>query len=91
MLDGEAEGGGPDQWNVWIDPYEGLPVPDVFPGVPPHTRVLTNYPHHVARYICDLQECELISPVSNSGKVASFKHEELKTAWWERALKVIGF
>jgi hypothetical protein len=38
---------------VWQDPYEGLPVPDVFPGEPPDTRVLTNYPHHVARYIYD--------------------------------------
>jgi hypothetical protein len=33
----------------------------------------------------------LISPVSNSGKVASFKHEELETAWWERKLKATGF
>jgi hypothetical protein len=31
MLDGEAEGGGPNRRNVWQDPYEGLPVPDVFP------------------------------------------------------------
>jgi hypothetical protein len=38
-----------------------------------------------------LQERELISPVSNSGKVASFKHEQLETAWWERKLKATGF
>jgi hypothetical protein len=28
---------------------------------------------------------ELISPVSNSGKVVSFKHEELETAWWNKS------
>jgi hypothetical protein len=53
MLDGEAEGGGPNRRNVWQDPYEGLPVPDVFPGGPSDTRVLTNYSRHVARYIYD--------------------------------------
>ncbi|KAK2428312.1 hypothetical protein QL285_026840 [Trifolium repens] len=34
MLDGEAKGADPNPRNVWQDPYEGLPVPDVFPGEP---------------------------------------------------------
>jgi hypothetical protein len=51
MLDGEAEGGGLNRQNVWKDPYEWLPVSDVFPGGPSDTTVLTGYPRHVARYI----------------------------------------
>ncbi|WJX62655.1 hypothetical protein P8452_47623 [Trifolium repens] len=46
----EGEGGGPNRRNVWTDPYEGLPVPDVFPGGSFDTTVLTSYPRHVARY-----------------------------------------
>jgi hypothetical protein len=38
-----------------------------------------------------LQERELISPVSNSGKVVSFKHEELDKDWWKRKMKATGF
>ncbi|KAK2373591.1 hypothetical protein QL285_074620 [Trifolium repens] len=87
MLDSEAEGGGPNRRNVWQDPYEGLPVPDVFPGGPSDTRVLTNYSRHVARYIYDSHERELISPVCNLGKVASFKHEELDKDWFKQKLK----
>jgi hypothetical protein len=49
----EGEVGGPTRRNVWIDPYDGLPVPDVFPGWTSDTRVLTSYPRHVARYIYD--------------------------------------
>ncbi|KAK2369667.1 hypothetical protein QL285_082783 [Trifolium repens] len=50
----EGEAGGPTRRNVWTDPYDGLPMPDVFPGGPSDTRVLTSYPHHVVRYIYDL-------------------------------------
>jgi hypothetical protein len=49
--DGEA--GGPTRQNVWTDPYDGLPVPDVFPGGSSDTTVLTSYPRHVARHIYD--------------------------------------
>ncbi|WJX24173.1 hypothetical protein P8452_13312 [Trifolium repens] len=73
--------------NVWTKTYEGLPMSDVFPSGPLDTTVLMGYACHVARYIYDSHERELISNVSNSGKVASFKHEEWNTAWWERALK----
>ncbi|WJX73355.1 hypothetical protein P8452_57148 [Trifolium repens] len=91
QLRDEGEAGGQTRRNVWVDPYDGVPVPEVFPGGPSDTTVLTSYPCHVARYIYDSHERELISPVSNSGKVASFKHEELNTAWWERALKATRF
>jgi hypothetical protein len=38
---------------VWKDPYEWLPVPEVFLGGPSDTIVLTSYPRHVACYIYD--------------------------------------
>jgi hypothetical protein len=28
----EGEAGGPTRRNVWTDPYDGLPVPDMFSG-----------------------------------------------------------
>jgi cobalamin biosynthesis protein CobD/CbiB len=38
-----------------------------------------------------LQERELISPVCNLGKVASFKHEELDKDWFKQKLKATRF
>jgi hypothetical protein len=38
-----------------------------------------------------LQERELITPVSNSGKLACFKHEEWNAPWWELALRATRF
>ncbi|KAK2390673.1 hypothetical protein QL285_064193 [Trifolium repens] len=87
--DGEA--GGPTRQNVWTDPYDGLPVSDVFPGGPSDTTVLTSYPRHVARHINDSYERELITPVSNSGKLPCFKHEEWNAPWWEPALRATRF
>jgi hypothetical protein len=49
----EGEAGAQTLRNVWVDPYDGLPVPDVFPGGPSDTSVLTSYPRHVARHIYD--------------------------------------
>jgi hypothetical protein len=39
----EGEGGRPNRRNVWTDPYDGVLVPDVFPGGPSDTTVLTSY------------------------------------------------
>jgi hypothetical protein len=49
----EGEAGAQTQRNVWVDPYDGLPMPDVFPGGPSDTSVLTSYPRYVARHIYD--------------------------------------
>ncbi|KAK2374255.1 hypothetical protein QL285_075231 [Trifolium repens] len=37
------------------------------------------------------EERDLITPVSNSGKVACFKHEQWNADWWEPALKATWF
>jgi hypothetical protein len=42
-------------------------------------------------FLLILQERELITPVSNSGKLACFKHEEWNTDWWEPALRLQAF
>jgi hypothetical protein len=49
----EGEAGGPTRRNVWVDPYNGLPVPNVFPDGPSGTTVLTSYTRLVARHIYD--------------------------------------
>jgi hypothetical protein len=37
----EGEASAQTRRNVWVDPYDGLHVPDVFPGGPSDTSVLT--------------------------------------------------
>ncbi|WJX40388.1 hypothetical protein P8452_27866 [Trifolium repens] len=49
----DGEVGGSTRRNMWTDPYDGLPVLDVFPGGLSNTTVLTSYPRHVARHIYD--------------------------------------
>jgi hypothetical protein len=45
------DAGGQIRRPVWVDPYDGLPLPSEFPGGPSDTTVLTGYARHVAKYI----------------------------------------
>ncbi|MCI44586.1 hypothetical protein A2U01_0065825, partial [Trifolium medium] len=48
------EGSSKDQCSTWVNPYEGQPEPEVFPGGPSDKTVLYDYgAPHIARCVYD--------------------------------------
>jgi hypothetical protein len=47
----DGEGGGQIHQLVWVNTYEGVPVPTVFPGGPSDTQLFTPWDRYIYIYI----------------------------------------
>ncbi|MCH91448.1 serine/threonine-protein phosphatase 7 long form-like protein, partial [Trifolium medium] len=76
---------------AWVNPYEGKLEPGVFPGGPSDKTVLYDYgAPHIARCVYDEHDRDLISDVSNGGKIFNLVVDVSKLKWWEPAIKATG-
>ncbi|PNX81205.1 putative IMP dehydrogenase/GMP reductase, partial [Trifolium pratense] len=74
-----------------VNPYEGLPVPEEFPGGPLDTSVLYDYgAPHIERCVYDNKDRGMIMPVSNEGKMNSIVYFVNDFKWWHTTMDTIG-